>query len=334
MILIQDLLDAKDTCFEKIAQNAQEKNLTCVHFKSIPNTTYLQIFISNGVDYGRLVCQNFEQQVDFKITWEALKQICMLFEEQEAIDIEIKNNQILFFNKKMQYKTPASTLFIREHDYRFNFNEAKIVSMDDCNIMKEHFDLAKFVINKNNLISSDGCAVIENKLNADFGDNIYQFITPFPKGTWYFNPKQKVIVRHDKKISCSYKYGTGNYPLEALRSVLNQHFENHFECNYKEFATALRQCVKINDKIILLFEKDNINLMASNTKNQAVKIEVPAKYLAPPKRTKISFLNKYANLLLLAQNFNNMTIHFNDNNDNYLLMAKNTTKTVLIMGCK
>ena len=331
---IEELKKIKELCFDKIYAKALDKADLCVEFNNLKNGFY-QIVMSNRVDYAQLICDNKEDYPSFKIQWNDFEKIVQFFESGE-IKLFFENQNIVVFRQRknifkcLQINTPAP-----HHQFKFDFEHAQLLSMDDCTILKDHKDLQKFILNQNNLISSDGFVCIVNTLNTDIGDNILHFLEPFPKGKWFFNIQNNIIVSEDKTISCSYRLATGQYPLSALRQIMNQYLNNCFECDSKVFKAALVKCSLADNgyRVKINFLSESIKINTFEDKKAACECEITGKYLSPPKRKFLYFGRAYLKILLEAQTNGVVKLQFSDTESIYAMRAQNDKKNILAIGC-
>lgn len=325
MLKISDLRRIKKLVFDKIAQTTGrgQRNTLAVMFKPIDNQKY-QIIMSNGEDYGRMVADFLELYAmqKFQIFWSDFQNICDLFDKK--IDVVINDNIVNIKEGKKHFKCVMSRSEAWKNAvFKFDFDNATKINMDNYWIMSNLGMIGKFALGQNFLMSTDGNLAGINFLKQNISDNVHLFTTKIPTGTWYFNPNKRIIVSEDKRIACTYKKAVGSYPHEALLQLSQQPLNNWFRVNCKEFLTCLEQCSKIDEKVVIEFADNEMNIIAVG-KNGVFKTTIPAEYEHKASKSKIRFMQKYIVEFCKCVDIDgNITIKFDDNESTYMVRAEN-----------
>ena len=333
MIKISDLKRIKKTCFDEIASaNRGQRKDIAVLFKPIDASKY-QMIMSNGEDYGRMVADFLElsNMPEFQISWLDFLKICDLFEKK--ISVTVEDNTILVKEDKKKFKC---SLFKSEAwknaFFKFDFDTALKINMDECWILSDFGNMQKFALGQNFLMSTDGSFAGINILKQDFGNDIFLFVNKFPAGTWFFNPDRRIIVSEDKRIACSYKRATGNYPFKGILQISEQPLNNWFKVNCKEFQHFLEQCSKIDEKIIFEFLDNEINIIAVGETSK-IQLNIPAEFEHKTTRQELRFMQKYAvEFCKCADADGNLTILFDDSENVYMARAEKENLKIFGMG--
>lgn len=334
MIKIADLRRIKKLCFDKIGANAAARRDLSVQIKPINEEIYT-VIMSNGNDYARLVA-NFTQPTKFEevnLAWSDFQKVCEFFDK--IITITVKDNQYEIKEGKSKLKcVKIKSEANNACSFKFDFDEnAHKISMDDCFIMLDKkLQTCPFVLCENAIASTDTNFAVINYLNKDFGDTPHFFVNKFPAGTWFFNPDKRIIVSEDKKIACTFRKATSGCPYTALKQLVAQPLTNWFEVDAKPFKELIDKCYKIDEKIILEFAQDEINIIA-DSKEFSVNfaVSIPAKYDHTPTRKDLRFMYKYlAEYIRCTDENGKLRILFDDAQSTY--MTRSVGKNLTIFG--
>lgn len=333
MIKISDLRRIKKTVFDKIAQVSRgQRNTLAVLFKPIDNQKY-QIVMSNGEDYGRMIADFTELYAiqEFQISYSDFVRICDLFEKK--IDVSVDKNIILIKEGKKKFKCSICKSDAWENAvFSFDFENAFRLSMDDCWILSDLGIMGKFAVGQNFLISTDGSFAGINLLKQNFGEDVHMFVDEFPSGSWFYNPKQRIIVSEDKRIACTYKKATGLYPYETILQLSEQPLNNWVRVDCKQFQKCLEQCSKIDKKVAIEFLDNEVNIFATD-ETSAVQTTIPAEFEHKTPRKEIRFVQKYiVEFCKCVDENGKLTILFDDNENVYMTRVESEKLKLFGMG--
>lgn len=329
MIKVSDLKRIRKVCFDKIAQCGVAKRDLAVRFTAI-NTELYEVVLSNGEDYARLVGDLTKMCAlpDFQINWGDFVRVCDFF--QDTIAITVKDKTILFSEGKTKYKCNYFSSNANEGvNFKFDFSSAFKINMDNLFIIKDFGNMGKFAISQSKLVSTDGnfCAI--NEISEDIGDDIQMFTTKFPIGTWFFNPQNRVIVSEDKRIACTVRRANGVYPFKGLIDLSNQVLNNWFECDLKEFYSAIERCSKIDDKIIMKLKDDHIVFKTVGAFGSfQTDVNVEFEHTSPKEEMRMAY--HYLVEYCRCAKDGRIRIYFDDNKNEYKL--KSVTDGLTIFG--
>lgn len=334
MIKISDLNRIKEACFDNIARKtlSSDRVLLEVSFKAITDRMF-SVSMSNRLDYARGVFTsekpfNFEH---FTISWYNFGQLCFLMYDE--VDVKFDKNSVVFYRQDRKYKAPLMYNELPEHSYKFNFENAILLNMDNSIILKEHNILKFFVATKNYVISFDEYFCILNKTKYDIGDQVLKLTEKFPQGTWFFNPENKIIVSEDKSIARSFRQAQGPYPLQALFNVIKQPLSNWFICDKVALSKILEKGQNIARTVTIEFQENSLTLISSNTTGETFKDEIEVKYKEPPKRKMLKMQYSYFKFFTEAAQNKKIKIEFDDNENTRFIRAENEKVLFFLPAC-
>lgn len=333
MLKISDLRRIKKLVFDKIAQASRgQRNTLAVLFKPIDNQKY-QIIMSNGEDYGRMVADFTELYAlqEFQIAWGDFQKICDLFDKK--IDITINGNVVSIKEGKKHFKCSISRSEAWKNAiFKFDFENAFKINMDNCWMLSDLGMMQKFALGQNFLMVTDGNFAGINYLKQNIGEDVHLFTTKIPTGTWFFNPNKRIIVSEDKRVACTYKKAVGSYPYKAMLQLSEQPLNNWLKMNCKEFLSCLEQCSKVDDKITIEFNNNEVNIIAVG-ENGAFKVSIPAELEHKTPKKEIRFMQKYVvEFCKCVDADGNLTIKFDDNDSTYMARAEKEDLKIFGMG--
>lgn len=290
--------------------------------------------MTNGEDYARIVADFVSDKTfdEFQISWLEFIKICDLFDKNA--DITIKDGMVHFKEGKTKLKCAISRSDAHKQCYfKFNFETAVKICMDDVYIIKTKLNtIPCFAMSKNWLASTDGNYASINYLKNDIGDGLQLFTTKFPAGMWFFNTGQRLIVSEDKRIACTIKKAACSFPDKAIMQISEQPLSNWLEVDCKLFKECIDKCLKIDEKIILEFAKDEI-IVKSHSKEYSsdFNTSMPAVFDHEPKRKDLRFLYEYLiEFCRCADENGKLKILFDDTQTTY--MVHSSTPTLKVFG--
>lgn len=333
MIKISDLKKIKKNCFDKIAKEALQKDGLAVSVKPL-GLELIQVMMSNGNDYARVVLDNYKTSVvpEICLNWKDFLKVCELF--QKEITITKKDNRIKISEDKTNLTcTEFAHTFNSACDFKFDFKEALLLETEDLFILDSHLPMNGFAITQDKLLSCDGCICIVNNLSENFGDNILQYPDKFPDDDWYIGKNSQSIVSKDKRTLATKRLLEGTYPANTLLILSKQFLGNSFTCNAKELEEKFKQCSLIFDKMELGFGKDELTIQSEGSSQNKFKTSIPVKYTQKTTRKSIKFMVKYISMFCkCVDKDGNVKIFFDDNEAQHMLKAECDKYTIFAMG--
>lgn len=333
MLKISDLRRIKKTVFDKIStSNRGMRNNLSVLFKPIDNSKY-QMIMASGDDFGRMVADFTELYAmqEFQIAWSDFSRICDLFEKK--IDVSIENNIVLIKEGRKKFKCSISKSDAwKNASFKFDFDNAFRVSMDDCWILPDLGTMGKFAVGQNFLISTDGNFAGINFLKQNLGEDVHMFTSKFPSGSWFYNPEKRIIVSEDKRIACTFKKAVGAYPYKAILQLSEQPLNNWVRVDCKQFQNCLEQCSKIDEKVAIEFLDNEVNIFAVG-ETSAVQNTISAEFEHKTPRKEIRFMQKYiVEFCRCIDENGKLTILFDDNENVFMTRTESEKLKLFGMG--
>lgn len=335
MIKISDLKRIKQLCFDKIAQNGAARKDLAVFFKPINEKLY-SVVMSNGEDFARIVADIIgdKQIQEFQIAWSDFNKICIFF--NKYIEIDLKDNVVTFKENKTKFKCAITRSDASRSCYfKFDFDNAVKVCMDEAFVLDKLGIMQKFALSKNLIVSTDGNFAAINNIKNNVGNDKHLFTSKFPAGMWFFNPEQRIIVSEDKRVACTIRRATGDYPLDILIKISQQPLNNWVEVNVKQFKDSIDKCSKVDEKIIMTFAENELIVAAWNREYADYSTSIPAKFDHISTRLDIRFMYKYlVEFCRCIDENGNLKILFDDDEKTIIIRAENKNLQIFGMGLK
>lgn len=332
MLKIEELKRAKKICFNKIASSAVWKNSVTINIKPI-DIELIEISISNGNDYARIIIDNFSKKIvpEICLNWNDFNKICELFihkieisKQKDKIHVSEGETVLKFSSFDGTYKITTG--------FKFDFNNAILLNTKNLLIIEDKFQ--KYCILGDRLISSDGNICIINKLDVNFGIESIKYIDRLPEGNWYINKNYNVIVSEDKRMSITHREATDCYPM-GLFDLAKQPLSNYFECNAKALYEKIQQCSLIYEVMKINFDKNKIIIESDESHKFEAKYKttLPVLYNHETQREGFKFSIKYlTDFCKCADKSGKVRIFFDDNPNTHMLRAENDKYIVFGMG--
>ena len=332
MIKVSDLKRIKKTCFDRIAQAAVSRPDLAVSIKSV-NTEWIEIVMSNGVDFGRILTENtcLIEVPRIEMAWNDFTRVCDVFDN--IVEVSVKGAKITFKEGKNKYNcSPVISRFNAMTKFNFNFENAKIINQDNMFILADHGGMGGYGISGEYLISCDSSFAAVNKLPEDFGKDLFLFANKFPPGTWYFAPEQNLIVSEDRQIAMSVYQMQKTYPFEGLIGFTKQHLSNWFEADAKLFDEYISRCSKLDSRINFAFQAGHVIVSARDKDYSDYEVILPVEYEHPTTRKGISFASKYISEFTRCAKDSKIRILFDDSANQHMLRSESDNLIVFGQG--
>lgn len=335
MIRVNDLIRFNNVCKEILQNNAiLRKNEVFITFNPIDNLSCEIIFVAD-TQFARIVLKYAKPCIFgfFQISWTDFNKVCSLFEN--AIEIETDKNLITFRNdNKKIICARINTDLHKAANFKFDFNDAIKISMDDCFVPKDLMTIYKKVALFDKYVAAtDGSFGVINILNYDTGYHEAElFLNKFKDGTWFYNKNYNIIVSEDKKLAYTINKATGMFPTKAMQTIFKTPLNSYFCVNVKEFSKELEACATFSEQIKLKIEDGFLKISCigkDNIYNTKLKINQVGN------SKEIKFLIKYLQNFCLCKDENNMLKIFYDTDlSSYMLRTESKTKKMVAMGMK